>query len=57
MTRTPNQAMQSTPGRCAAMMKDEVKATLALPVAAELVLVRPNAQPLHAKVSTSYSKI
>jgi len=53
MTRTPNQAMQPTAGRCAAMMKDEVKATLAMPVAAELVLVRPNAQPLHAKVLTS----
>ena len=29
MTRTPNQAMQSTADRCAAMMKDEVKAELA----------------------------
>ena len=56
-TRTPNQAMQLTAAAAQAMMKDEVKATLALPVAAELVLVRPNAQPLHAKVSTSYTKI
>jgi hypothetical protein len=37
-------------------MKDEVKARLPL-AAAALCLVRPNAQPLPAKVSTSYTKI
>ena len=38
-------------------MKDEVKQSSLSSAAAELCLVRPNAQPLHAKVSTSYTKI
>jgi len=38
-------------------MKDEVQQSSLSSAAAELRLVRPNAQSLHAKVSTSYTKI